>query len=146
VVGCLIAELLSRKPLFPGKDEVEQTDLIFQMLGSPNERVWPKWRELPQARNIPEGIKYPPRLSLNLRKNNVVVEAADLIQKLLALDPAKRLTAGEALDHEWFRMEPLACAKSELPKFEESTHEFQAKRRRQAAAAFRDVDSDKQKV
>jgi cyclin-dependent kinase 12/13 len=143
-VGCLIAELLTRKPLFPGKDEAEQTDLIFQMLGSPSESVWPKWRDLPQARNIPDGTRYSARLTAHLRKNNIIIEAVDLIQKLLALDPAKRLTAGEALDHEWFRIDPLACAKSELPKFEESTHEFQAKRRRQAGA-FRDADSDRQR-
>lgn len=142
-VGCLIAELLTRKPLFPGKDEAEQIDFIFQMLGSPNERVWPGWRDLPQSRLIPEGTRYPVRLAQHLRKSNMVrSEAVDLIEKLLAMDPSKRLTAGEALDHEWFRVEPEACSKSELPRFSQSTHEFQAKRRRQSGA-FRECNAGK---
>lgn len=134
-VGCLVAELLTLKPLFPGKDEAEQTNFIFEMVGSPTESTWPGWRNLPQASSVPEGQRYQPYLARHLRKSkNVNASAADLIQKLLTLDPSKRLTANEALNHEWFRAEPVACAKSELPTFAESTHEFQAKRRRQASS------------
>jgi cyclin-dependent kinase 12/13 len=134
-VGCLIAELLTRKPLFPGKDEAEQTSLIFQMVGTPTHSTWPNWRDLPQARIVPESPRYPPGLARHFMRSskNVNDSASDLIQKLLTLDPSKRLTATEALDHAWFRTEPVACAKGDLPKFAQSTHEFQAKRRRQAA-------------
>lgn len=133
-VGCLIAELLMRKPLFPGKSEGEQLDLIFQLLGTPTDAIWPNWGELPQARSIREDQKYPYQLESFFRRDcgGCVNQAAgDLISKLLQLDPSKRLTAAQALDHIWFRTSPVACAKSELPKFAESTHEFQAKRRRQ---------------
>ena len=34
-VGCILAELLYRKPLFPGKDYIDQLKLIIKMLGSP---------------------------------------------------------------------------------------------------------------
>jgi cyclin-dependent kinase 12/13 len=140
-VGCLVAELLTRKPLFPGKNEMEQSDLIFRLLGSPNDRVWPQFRDLPQARNIPEGTTYPAIVMSNYfrKSNSMTSDAVDLIERLLKLDPSQRLTASEALDHPWFRSPPFACAKSELPKFAESTHEFQAKRRRQAGA-FREDD------
>ncbi len=129
-VGCLIAELLTRKPLFPGKDEPEQLDLIFQTIGSPCDKIWPKWRELPQARLVPEGIRYSNSLCPRLRKSGVSQQATDLISKLLSMDPSRRLNAGEALDHSWFHCAPIACAKSDLPKYRESMHEFQAKKRR----------------
>ena len=36
-MGCILAELLYRKPLFPGKDYIDQLKLIVKMLGSPAE-------------------------------------------------------------------------------------------------------------
>lgn len=36
-VGCILAELLGRKPLFPGKDYIEQLRLITQILGPPSD-------------------------------------------------------------------------------------------------------------
>ena len=39
--GCILAELLAHKPLFPGKSEMEMIELIVEMLGSPSETIWP---------------------------------------------------------------------------------------------------------
>lgn len=39
-VGCIIGELLNRSPLLPGKTEVDQVKLIFQLLGCPNDKIW----------------------------------------------------------------------------------------------------------
>ena len=36
-VGCIFAELLGRKPLFPGKDYIHQLNLITDVIGSPEE-------------------------------------------------------------------------------------------------------------
>ena len=36
-VGCILAELLQRKPLFPGKDYIDQLKLIIKTLGSPSD-------------------------------------------------------------------------------------------------------------
>ena len=46
-VGCIFAEFLTRKPLFPGKSEVDQLNRIFKDLGMPNEKIWPGVGELP---------------------------------------------------------------------------------------------------
>jgi len=54
----------------------------------------------------------------------------DLIDKLLTLDPKKRITASEALDSEYFWTNPLPCDPSDIPSFPTS-HEFQAKKRKQ---------------
>lgn len=40
-VGCILAELLAHKPLLPGTSEIHQIDLIVQLLGTPNENIWP---------------------------------------------------------------------------------------------------------
>ena len=138
-VGCLLAELLTRKPLFPGKDEAEQLDLIFHVIGSPNDRVWPNWRDLPQSDMVSDTRIFPAQLERHYRKLATYHSApysaaiADLLRKMLTLDPEKRITATEALAHRWFQEEPYACRKEDLPKHKESTHEFQAKRRRQAS-------------
>ncbi|KAL9664200.1 hypothetical protein QQ045_019598 [Rhodiola kirilowii] len=46
-LGCIMAELLSKKPLFDGKTEVEQLDKIFRTLGTPSEAIWPGFSKLP---------------------------------------------------------------------------------------------------
>ena len=55
--------------------------------------------------------------------------AFDLLNRLLCLDPAKRITARQALDHEYFRAEPVECSPSKLPKIEIDTHEYQVMNR-----------------
>ena len=39
--GCILAELISRKPLFPGLNETDQLSRILGVLGTPAEAVWP---------------------------------------------------------------------------------------------------------
>jgi cell division cycle 2-like protein len=46
-VGCIMAELLAKEPLFNGKTEFEQLDKIFRTLGTPNEKIWPGYAKLP---------------------------------------------------------------------------------------------------
>lgn len=128
-VGCLLVELLSKKPLFPGKDEAEQLDLILRVLGSPTQETWPDWEKLSLANMVQKG-RYKPRLREHLR--HLSTPALDLIELLLQLDPKRRPTAAEALDHDWFWCQPYPTPKHELPKYR-STHEFQAKQRRKEA-------------
>lgn len=127
-VGCLIVELLTKRPLFPGKDEPEQLELIFQVLGTPTEESWPNWTQLSLSHMV-KGMHYTPQLRENL--GFLTPKAIDLIELLLQLDPERRPSAGEALDHDWFWSQPYPTPKNELPKYR-STHEFQAKQRRKS--------------
>ncbi|KAG9446662.1 hypothetical protein H6P81_012790 [Aristolochia fimbriata] len=111
-LGCIMAELLAKEPLFSGKNEIDQLDKIFKTLGTPTENIWPGFTMLPGAR-----VKYTKQPYNNLRKKfprasftgrSVLSEAGlDLLNKLLTYDPEKRITAEDALNHEWFREVPL---------------------------------------
>ncbi|KAL1536730.1 [pyruvate dehydrogenase (acetyl-transferring)] kinase [Salvia divinorum] len=56
--------------------------------------------------------------------------ALDLLEKMLVLDPAQRISTDDALDAEYSWIDPLPCEPKSLPKYE-SSHEFQTKKRRQ---------------
>lgn len=45
-LGCIFAELLDNKPLFDGSSEMEQMNLIFSLLGTPNDIIWPGYSNL----------------------------------------------------------------------------------------------------
>jgi hypothetical protein len=46
---------------------------------------------------------------------------------MLELDPSKRITANEALDHTYFKEDPVQCDPKDLPKIEKDSHEFQSR-------------------
>lgn len=106
-VGCIMAELIAKEPLFGGKTEVEQLDKIFRTLGTPDEKIWPGLSKLPGSKA--KFVKQPYNL---LRKKfratsftglPVLSELGyDLLEKLLTYDPEKRITAKDALLHDWF--------------------------------------------
>ncbi|KAE9610126.1 hypothetical protein Lal_00006352 [Lupinus albus] len=111
-VGCIMAELISKEALFAGKTEVEQLDKIFRTLGSPDEKIWPGLSKLPGSKG--KFIKQPfNMLKRKFRATSfiglpVLSELGfDLLEKLLTYDPEKRITAEEALLHDWFHESPL---------------------------------------
>jgi cyclin-dependent kinase 12/13 len=128
-VGCIMAELLFKKAVLSGRNELEQLKLIFRLCGSPTEETWPGHEKLP-SRNIL--MESHPR-KLRERFRNFKKEALDLVDALLTMDPTKRMSAKDALDHDYFWTDPMPCNPSELPAFKvESAHEFEAKNRRKA--------------
>ena len=45
--GCILGELLAHKPLLPGKSEINQLELVIDLLGTPNDSIWPEFSSLP---------------------------------------------------------------------------------------------------
>jgi serine/threonine protein kinase len=48
-VGCILGELLSHKPMFPGKTDAEMLERHAKMLGAANEKIWPGCSSLPNG-------------------------------------------------------------------------------------------------
>ncbi|KAL3913019.1 MAG: hypothetical protein SGPRY_008132 [Prymnesium sp.] len=130
--GCILAELLVRKPILPGTNEFNQLELIFSLLGTPTEATWPGVTKLQASHHTSLPLFTPVCRSFN--RVWLDAHAQDLLSKLLCMDPKRRISAVAALDHEYFWTDPLPAKPEHLPKYPPS-HEFTAKKRRQAAAA-----------
>ncbi|UPK93109.1 hypothetical protein LCI18_004044 [Fusarium solani-melongenae] len=129
-VGCIFGELLTREPLLQGKNEVDQVSRIFELCGVPTDESWPGFRRLPNARTL--------RLPKTAAASGSVVRArfpgltsagAGLLADLLSLDPDRRPTAREMLQHEYFRQDPKPKPESMFPTFPSKAG--QERRRRQ---------------
>ncbi|KAF6014192.1 hypothetical protein HII13_000537 [Brettanomyces bruxellensis] len=97
-VGCILAEMLSGRPLFPGTDYHNQLQLIIQTLGTPTAddfNVIKSWRAKEYIRMLPLCNKKP--FSELFPDANPL--AVDLLEKLLSFNPKKRITVTQALEH-----------------------------------------------
>jgi negative regulator of PHO system len=94
-----MAEMLSGKALFPGKNNEDQLLRIFKLRGTPNEACWPHVSELPEYKlNFPV---YPP-VSLTTRVPTIDALGLDLLERMLQYEPYKRISAKDALTHAYF--------------------------------------------
>ncbi|KAL3537905.1 hypothetical protein ACH5RR_001271 [Cinchona calisaya] len=123
--GCILAELLAGKPIMPGRTEVEQLHKIYKLCGSPSDEYWKKCK-LPNATLFKP--REPYRRCIRETFKEFPSSALPLIDTLLAIDPADRKTAIDALKSEFFTTEPFACDPSSLPQYPPSK-EMDAKRR-----------------
>ncbi|VDK35194.1 unnamed protein product [Taenia asiatica] len=110
--GCIIAELWTRCPLMQGENELNQLKLIINLCGSITPAVWPGVEHLESYKKT----KLPMDTRRTLRDRLVsipVPSAIDLIDRLLVCNPSRRLTAEQALTHEFFQEDPppgdLSC-------------------------------------
>ncbi|XP_024137806.1 dual specificity tyrosine-phosphorylation-regulated kinase 4 isoform X3 [Oryzias melastigma] len=110
-LGCILAELHTGYPLFPGESEVEQIACIMEVLGMPpNDFV-----QSASRRKLFFDSKGNPRNITNSkgkkrRPNSKELSAAlkttdplflEFIRRCLAWDPTKRMTPDEGLQHQW---------------------------------------------
>ncbi|KAJ2717324.1 mitogen activated protein kinase [Coemansia spiralis] len=102
-VGCIFAELLGGKPLFKGRDYVDQLNQILQILGTPDdatlsrigsERAQMYIRSLPFMPKVPWARIFP----------SATPPALDLLEKLLDFDPSTRITVDEVLAHPYLKV------------------------------------------
>lgn len=122
-VGCIMAEFILGYPLFPGENELDQIAKIFNLLGPPTEEQWPGWRTLKHAETIQISHKASNKLREIFPKVSFIGAATlsdsglDLISKLLDFNPSTRITAKEAINHEWFSESPLPQHPDYMPTF-----------------------------
>eukprot|EP00798_Chlamydomonas_sp_ICE-L_P023027 gene23027-30219_t len=100
-VGCMFAEIIMGKPLFPGRNVVHQLELITDLLGTPSQEVIAKVRN-EKARRFLLAMRKKPGVDFEQHLKHSEPEALALLKRLLAFDPADRPTAEQALEDPYF--------------------------------------------
>ncbi|XP_061350330.1 mitogen-activated protein kinase homolog MMK2-like isoform X2 [Gastrolobium bilobum] len=99
-VGCILGEIMTRQPLFPGKDYVHQLRLITELIGSPDDTSLGFLRSDNARRYVRQLPQYP-KQQFAARFPNMSPGSVDLLEKMLIFDPNRRITVEEALCHQY---------------------------------------------
>lgn len=97
-VGCILAEMLTGKPLFPGKDYHNQLTLILDVLGTPTMEDYYNVKSR-RARDYLRSLPFTKRRAFTELFPGANPLAIDLLEKLLTFNPAKRISVEQALEH-----------------------------------------------
>ncbi|KAL9105267.1 MAG: hypothetical protein Q9227_009526 [Pyrenula ochraceoflavens] len=137
-IGCIFGELLTKDPLFQGKNEVDQLSKIFALMGNPSRQTWPNFSSLPNAKAIRPLLNSP---NNNNNNNNahgpspskfpyLTQSGFRLLTSMLSLNPDDRPQTAEISQHPYFKEDPKPKAKEMFPTFPSKAG--QEKRRRRA--------------
>ncbi|XP_078256390.1 cyclin-dependent kinase 19 [Rhinoraja longicauda] len=121
-IGCIFAELLTSEPIFHCRQEDiktsnpfhhDQLDRIFSVMGFPADKDWEDIRKMPEYPTLQKDFRRTTyaNSSLNkyMEKHKVKPDSKVflLLQKLLTMDPTKRITSDQALQDPYFLEDPL---------------------------------------
>ncbi|CAM9506733.1 unnamed protein product [Chrysoparadoxa australica] len=98
--GCILAEMLQKKPLFMGKNTTQMLRLILRFCGKQKEadlQFVQNEKALAYLRDVPCGAP----INLQDKFEGVEPLGLDLLQKMLVFNPEKRMSVDEALEHPW---------------------------------------------
>jgi serine/threonine protein kinase len=135
-VGCIMGELLTRKPILPGKTEIDQLQKIYDLVGNPDESIYsdfPLWSKMKMVSR-----SRAPKDLYSILQGHIIAEDAragdharhgigsgvHLLQRLLDLNPKTRISAREALSHPWFSSHPLPKDQEMMPTFKATNDSY----------------------
>lgn len=135
-IGCIFAELLTGKPLFPGKNVVHQLDLMTDLLGTPSAEAIARVRN-EKARRYLSSMRKKKPIPLSQKFPNADPLALRLLERMLAFEPKDRPSAEEALADPYFK--GLAKVEREPSAQPVTKLEFEFERRRITKEDVRDL-------
>jgi len=121
-IGCIFAELLTSEPIFHCRQEDiktsnpyhhDQLDRIFNVMGFPLEKDWEDIKRMPEYHTLNKDFKkanYSNCALVKYMERHKVkqdTKAFHLLQKLLLMDPNKRITSEQAMQDSYFQEDPL---------------------------------------
>jgi renal tumor antigen len=102
-IGCVLFEMLTSRPLFPGKHQLDQLNQIHSVLGTPSRDLLAHFQMGQESSKV--GFAFPRREKQSFR--NLIPTATDLVinlmEKMIVYDPIDRISAQDALEHPVFR-------------------------------------------
>lgn len=112
--GCVLIELMTRKPFLAAESDIQQLNLIIDILGQPTIQNMPQLRRC----RVPKRIRFEGpvcnRLADKLRQLGCAM-ADPLLSQIILWDSSKRISAEQCSLHDWFETAPFPSPKIELP-------------------------------
>lgn len=112
--GCIMAEMFTGRPAFPGTTNEDQLQKIFRLMGTPSERSWPGISQFPEYKP-----NWPVYATQELRSYLPQIDqlGLQLLSQMLQLRPEMRCSAQQALQHPWFAELNARSAQSSQTSF-----------------------------
>ena len=116
-MGAVFAELILRVPFLAGNTDMHQLELIGRAIGTPTEETWPGVSSLPDYVQL-----HKDRPTMQSKEHFTALFGSsgpvgvELLMHMLSLDPRKRPTARQMLQHRWWTIEPRPTRKEDLPR------------------------------
>ncbi len=98
-VGCILAEIVARKPIFPGNNFLEQLHLIIDVIGTPCDADIDSIKHENARTYVRTHLMNKPRRAMSELFPGVDPLLCDLLDKMLVFNPNKRITVEQALEH-----------------------------------------------
>jgi len=104
--ACIFGEMVNGQSLFQGKNDAEQCEEIFKIIGTPDENDFPWLKESPEwnAGLTGDGFKkYEKKNFKDVFPDIKDDNAYDILEKMLVFDPDKRASEESILEHPYFK-------------------------------------------
>ncbi|XP_052214055.1 mitogen-activated protein kinase 14-like isoform X2 [Dreissena polymorpha] len=122
--GCIMAEMLTGRPLFPGTDHIDQLNKILSLVGTPNDELLEKISSK-EARNYIQQLPKWEKRDFKKVFEGANPHAIDLLEKMLDLDADTRITAEQALAHPYLKQYADPSDEPTARKYDESFEDME---------------------